>query len=108
MGSERVDERDVRRVTASRDDDPSDPRHIVARIERPPRPGEEDFDPGAEIHRVDDRHADVAKMSVYVTSRNVEAAAKRHREMREIAADADTFLEGLKRRSSRAPACSQT
>ena len=35
------------------------------------------LDPGAEIHRIDDGHADVAKMAVDVTSRDVEASAKR-------------------------------
>ena len=43
--------------------------------------------PGAEIHRIDDGHANVAEMTVDVASRNVEASAKRHGEMGEIAAD---------------------
>ena len=51
--SERVDERNIRRVPASRDHDPANPRDIVARIESPPRPVEEHLDPGAEIHRID-------------------------------------------------------
>ena len=62
MGSERVDGRDVRRVPATRDHDPADPRHVVARIERPPRPVEEHLDPGAEVHRIDHRHADVTEV----------------------------------------------
>jgi hypothetical protein len=49
MGSERVDERDIRRVPASRDNDSAYPWEIVARIESPPRPGEVHLDPGAEI-----------------------------------------------------------
>src|SRR5271170_6743986 len=89
MGSERIDERDIRRVAAPRDDNPANPRHIVAGVERPPRSIEEHLDPGAEIHRIDDRHADVAEMAVDVARGNVEASAKRHREMGEIAADAD-------------------
>ena len=99
MGSERVDERDIRRVPASRDDDSAYPRDIVARIESPPRPVEEHLDPGAEIHRIDHGHANVAEMAVDVSSRNVEASAKRHREMGEIAADSDPLLEGFERGS---------
>ena len=101
MGSERVDERDIRRVPASRDDDPAYPWDIVARIESPPRPVEEHLDPGAEIHRIDHGHANVAEMAVDVPSRNVEASAKRHREMGEIAADSDPLLEGFERGSGR-------
>jgi hypothetical protein len=92
MGSERVDKRDIRRVAASRDHDPSYPRHIVARIERPPRPVEVDLNPGAEIHRIDN----VAEMAIDVSSRNVEAATKRHRQMGEVPADSDPLVEGFK------------
>ncbi len=101
MGSKRVDERDVRRVPASRDYDSANPWDIVARIKSPPGPGEEHLDPGAEIHRIDDRHANIAKMAVDVSRRDVEASAKRHREMSEIPADADPFLEGFERGSGR-------
>ena len=102
MGSERVDERDIRRIATSRDNDPTYPRHVVARIESPPAPAEEHLYPGAEIHGIDYRYAYVAEMAVDVSRRNVEASAESHREMREIAADAHPFLEGLKRRSGRA------
>src|SRR5271167_3279832 len=97
MGSERIDERDIRRVPASRDHDPANPRNVVAGIESPPRPVEEHLDPGAEIHRIDDRHANVAEMAVDVSRGNVEASAKRDGKMGEIAADADPLLEGLER-----------
>src|SRR3984885_10998714 len=83
MGSERVDERNIRGVPASRDHDPANSRHVVARIERPPRPV--------------DGHANVAKMAVDVPRWNVEASAERHREMGEIAADSDPLLEGFER-----------
>jgi hypothetical protein len=89
MGSERINDR---RVPAPRDHDPADPRHVVARIERPPRPVEEHFDPGAKIHGVADRHADVSEMSVDVARRDIETPAKRHGEMCEIATDADPLL----------------
>ena len=101
MGSKRVDERDISRVPASRDDNSAYPRHIVARVERPPRSAEVRLYPGAEIHRIDDGHADVAEMAVDVTSRNVEASAKRHDEMGEIAANSGTLIEGFKRCSGR-------
>jgi hypothetical protein len=60
MRTERIDQRDVSRVAATRDNDPADPPRVVARIEGMPLTIEEDLDPGAEIHRIDDRHADVA------------------------------------------------
>jgi hypothetical protein len=54
------------------------------------------------------RHPDVAEMAVNVARRNVEASAKRHGEMREIAADAaDSLLEGFKSRSGRSPSALQ-
>src|SRR5208282_6403332 len=101
MGSERVDERDIRRVPASRDNDSAYSWDIVARIECPPRPAEVHLYPGAEIHRIDDGHANVAEMTVDVTSRNVEASAKRHRQMGEIAADSDPLVECFKCGSGR-------
>lgn len=55
------------------------------------------LDPGAEIHWIDDGRADVAKMAVHVTSRNVETSAKRHGEMGEIAAHANPLLQGFER-----------
>src|SRR5208282_1113397 len=101
MGSERVDERDIRRVPASRDDDSAYPWDIVPRIECPPRPAEVHLYPSAEIHRIDDGDANVAKMAVDVTSRNVEASAKRHGEMGEIPANSNALAEGFECRSGR-------
>ena len=40
MRPEGIDERDIRRVPASRDDNPPNPWDVVARIECPPRPVE--------------------------------------------------------------------
>src|SRR5271166_5461173 len=102
MGSERVDEWNIRGVATSRDNDPTYPRHVVARIESPPAPAEEHLYPGAEIHWIDYRHSNVAEMAVDVSRRNVEASAKRHREVGEITANSDPLVEGLKRRSGRA------
>ena len=58
------------------DDDSSDPRNIIARIEGVPLTLQENFDPGAEIHRVDDGHADVAEMAVDIARGDVEAATE--------------------------------
>jgi hypothetical protein len=41
------------------------------RIESPPAPAEEHLYPGAEIHWIDYRHANVAEMAVDVSRRNV-------------------------------------
>jgi CoA-transferase family III len=101
MRSERVDQRDVGGVAAPRDDDAADAANIVARIERAPLAIEEHFHPGAEIHRVDDGHADVAKMAIDVTRGNVEATAESDGEMGEIATDADPLVERLERSASR-------
>src|SRR5258708_3524040 len=89
MGSERIDERNIRRVSTSCDHERAEPGDVVARSERPPRALEEHLDPGAEIHWIDHGHADVAEMAVDVARGNVEAAPERNGEMREIAADAD-------------------
>src|SRR5690242_1130772 len=77
--TEGVDEWYVGRVAASGDDDPAYPRRVVARIEGVPFAIEEHLHPGAEIHRIDDRDADVAEMTVDVARRDVEAPAKRDR-----------------------------
>ena len=68
--------RNIRRVATSRDDNPADAWDVVARIEGAPLALEEHFDPGAEIHRVDDGHADVAEMAVDIARGDVEAAAE--------------------------------
>ena len=102
MRPERVYERNICRVPAPCDDNPPNPRHVVARIERLPLPVEEHFDPGAEVHGVDDGHANVAEVAVDVARRDVKAAAQRQRQMRIVAADANTFLKGLVGGSRRA------
>ena len=61
--------------------DPTDPRPVVARIERVPATAEIDFEPGAEIHRRRiRRHADVTEIAGAIARRNVHAAAERRRE----------------------------
>ena len=68
-------------------------RHVVAWIESAPGAVEIDFDPGAEIHGIDHRHAEVAEMAVDVARGYVEAATEGDREMGEVAADPDALVE---------------
>lgn len=82
MRAEGVDERYVGRVAAARNNDPADPRDVVARIEGVPFAIEEDLHPCAEIHRIDDGDANVAEVTVDVASGDVEASAKRDCQMR--------------------------
>ena len=102
MRSERSYERNIGRVASARDDDSADARDIVARVERVPLAFQENFDPGAEVHGVDDGHADVAEMAVDVARGNVEAATEGQREMSEVAADANALVERLERGPGRA------
>ena len=102
MRPEAHDHGHIGRVATAGHDDAADARDVVAGIERLPAPADIDLDPGAEIHRVDDRHADVAQVSVDVAGRDVHAAAERDGEMGEVPAHADPFLEGLVGRAGRA------
>src|SRR5271154_6236695 len=77
-------------------------RGIAARIEGVPLAFQENFDPGAEVHRVDDGHADIAEMAIDVARGDVEAATEGQREMCVVAADADALVERLERRPGRA------
>jgi hypothetical protein len=102
MRTERNDQRDIRRVAAARHHDSADARNIVARIEGVPLAFQENFDPGAEIHWVDDGNADVAEMAVDVARGDVEAATEGEREMSVVTADANALVERLERRPRRA------
>ena len=54
------------------------------------------FEPAGKVHRrVRRRQADVAEIAGAIARRNVHAATQRDREMREVAADAATLVEGL-------------
>jgi hypothetical protein len=99
--TEGIDERNVSRIPAACDYYPADPRRVVARIECMPCTVQEDLDPGAEIHWIDDRNADVAEVAIDVACGNVEAAAERDCEMREVATDAHPLVECLECGSSR-------
>lgn len=96
MRAEGIDQRDIGGIVPPCHDNSADAGSVVAGVECVPLAIEPDFDPGAEIHRVDDGDADVAEMAVDIAGRDVEAAAEGQRQMGEVAADADTFLIGLK------------
>lgn len=110
MWAEGIDKRYVGRVTTARDDDPAYWRRVVARIERVPCAVQEDLHPGAEIHGINDRDADVTEMAVCVACRNVEAAAESKSQAGEVATDTDALvksLEGCPRRQRRSVETSQ-
>src|SRR5258708_6866914 len=66
---------------------------VVARVEGEPPSVEIDFEPGAEIHRRGiGRNADITEITGAVTRGDIHAPAQCHRQMREVAADADAFL----------------
>jgi hypothetical protein len=76
VGTERVAERDVGGVAATRDQHSADPWRVVARIEGMPLPAEEHLEPGSEIHRAVRRwHADVAEVPG-ATTQTIACAAR--------------------------------
>src|SRR5580704_3112050 len=84
-----MSQRHVRGVATRSDEDSSDPAGIVARIEGMPTTAEIDFHPGCEIiRRIRRRQADISEVAGTIACRNVQAAAKSDRQMREIAANA--------------------
>ena len=83
------DHRDIGGVAPAGDQDATNPWLIMSGVEGEPSIAEKDFEPGVEIHRSGiRRYADVAKIPIAITRRDVEATAQRDRQMREVAADA--------------------
>jgi len=63
-------------------------------------PAKVSLEPGTEVHRVGDRRdADIAEIAGSVTRRDIQAAAERYRQVREIAADANPLVKGVERRA---------
>jgi hypothetical protein len=91
-----INEWHICRVTSSRDHDAADARHIIAWIKRVPSALKVDFDPGTKIHRVDNRDADISKMSIDVARWYIKTPAKRECEVSKIPAHANSLVEGLK------------
>src|SRR4249920_2211918 len=80
--AERVAERDVGRIAATRDEDTPDARDVVARVERVPATVQVRLEPRGEIHRaVRRRHPDVAQIARAIARGNVHAPAERYREV---------------------------
>jgi hypothetical protein len=93
IGAERCSDRDIRRVATPRQQNPADPRDVVACIECMPLPAEVDLEPCSEITRWKGwRGADVAQISGAVAGRNVQGPAERDRQMCIVAADPAAFL----------------
>src|ERR1700730_15150936 len=88
------------------DRDAANARNIVARVEREPTSVKINFEPGIVVHRRRvRRHAYVPQESICIARRNIHAAAKRHRQMGEIATDALALCVGLEGGAGRARMC---
>ena len=92
-GAESGRYRDVSGVTPAPHDNTADAGMVVACVHSIPTPIEKDFEPAAEIHRIDvDRNADVAEIAGAIAGGDVHAAAERNGEMGEVPADPDAFV----------------
>lgn len=90
-------ERDIRRVSASGDQDAPDAGRIVASIEGVPSVAEIGLEPGRKVHgRIGWRPADIAEIASAVTRRDIHATAERDGEMGKVATHALAILKNLK------------
>ena len=88
--------RDIGCVTAARDGDAPDARHIMARVEDELPSIEKDFEPSVVNHwSRARRHAYVPQKPIGVTCRNVHAAAESDGEVGKVAANAHPLLIGF-------------
>ncbi len=89
-------QRDIGGVAAEGDQNPADPRIVVARIKRVPAPTQKHLDPsGKVLGRMRRRKADVADVPGAIASRDVEASAKSEGQMGIVTTHAMLFLESL-------------
>jgi poly(hydroxyalkanoate) depolymerase family esterase len=96
VGSERRRDGDVDGVAASCHQHPSDPRHVVARIESVPASAQVGLEPRREVSgRIGWGHPDVAEIAGAVARRNVHGPAQRDGEMGVVAAHAAALIERL-------------
>src|SRR5208282_6858960 len=94
IGSEGRRDGYIDRVAPPCDQNPSNPWHVVARVERVPASSEIGFEPGGKVHRtVWRRLSHVAEITGAVARWNVHAAAQCNSQMGEIAADASALVE---------------
>jgi hypothetical protein len=85
--SEACRNRDVCRVSSSRDDDATNSRMVVPRIERVPPVAKKDLKPRAEVHRGRiSWHTDITEIACAIASGNVHAAAETNGQMGEVTA----------------------
>jgi len=88
-GPEAGCERDIRRVSASGDQDAPDAGRIVAGIEGVPSVAEIGLEPGRKVHgRIGWRHADIAEIASAVTRRDIQTTAERDGQMGKVATHA--------------------
>src|SRR3954470_2495845 len=100
---ERQGQGNIGSVSPTRNQNPTDPRIVVARIEGVPPPPEKHLDPGREIHGcIGWRKPDVTDVPCAVAGRDIQAAAERKRQMGVVAADPALLGVGLSGRAGRA------
>ncbi len=102
-GTENLGQGNISGISALRNEYAPKPDAIVTGIEGVPAFSEIDLHPGSKIHRrVRRRNPDIAHITRAIPRGDVETAAERDREMREIPANAVPLGVGLRRRARRA------
>src|SRR3954447_10240901 len=99
---ERQGQGNIGSISPARNQNPTNPRIVVARVKGVPPPPEKHLDPGCEIHRgIRRRKPDVTDVARAVAGRDIQAAAKRKRQMGVVAADPALSGVGLSGRAGR-------
>ena len=89
-------EGDVGGIPSLRNEDPPKPDSVISRIEGEPALAEINLHPSRKVHRrIRWRKTDIADIAGAIARGNVEAAAERDREVREVTADANALGIGL-------------
>src|SRR5205814_6621045 len=87
---------DIGGVAAAGHDDTADAGNVVPGVESVPASAQKNFVPAAEIHRQDERNANVAHVPGDVTRWNVQTAAEGDGEMAEVTANAARVIVNVK------------
>src|SRR6201987_522198 len=91
-------DRNVARIAASANHDPTDSASVVASIKSVPLLTQKNFEPGAEVHWVrTGSNPNIAQIARDVTRGKIQATAQRDRQVSKVAANADSFMKRLKR-----------
>ena len=86
-----------------RDQNPPEPDAVIARIESEPAAAEIDLHPSCKVHRrIRRRDTDIAYIAGAIARRDIEAAAERDSEMREVPAHTAPLGIGFRSRTCRA------